>query len=147
MVKKKWYAQRGTERIKVIEGLDSGSQRIWIKFEPTDKTKPLEVCNILDQPDKVSWEYKNSHFETIDRNRRTNYYAASTAGSFRCDAGTTDIFKDSGSKVIVFPLNLSGSINVCNYTQAGNQFQISVSKPMWIGYAISGSGTLSLSKR
>ena len=59
MVKKEWYAQIGNERIKVIECLDSGNQRIWIKFEPTDRTRPMEVCNILDQPDKVSWEFKS----------------------------------------------------------------------------------------
>lgn len=144
MIKKKWYAQIGLKMIEVIECLDSGNQRVWIKFEPVDKSKQMEVCNIVDQPDKVSWTYTNSHFETISGSNKTNYYPASTAGSFRVDSGTTSILKDCGSKVILFPLELSGSISVYNYTQAGNQLQICSNKPMWVGYAISGSGTLSI---
>jgi hypothetical protein len=70
MIKKKWYAYIGSDQIEAIECLDSGSQRVWIKFEPVDKSKPMEVCNILDQPNKVSWKYKNSHFETIDGNKK-----------------------------------------------------------------------------
>ena len=124
MIKKEWYGQIGLERIKVIECLDSGSQRVWVKFEPSDKSKPMEVCNILDQPTKVSWHYKNSHFETVDSHGKTNYYAASTAGSILLTAGTIDVLKDSGSKVVVFPLSLSGSINVQNYSLNGGQFKI-----------------------
>lgn len=144
MVKKKWYAQIGNDRIEVIECLDSGNKRVWIKFEPVDKTKQMEVCNIVDQTSQVSWAFKNSHFETISGRAKTNYYQASTAGSFRVDAGASEVFKDSGSKVVLFPLDLSGSISVYNYALASKQFKIVANKPMWIGYAISGSGTLTV---
>jgi len=142
MIKKRWYAQIGSDPIEVIECLDSGSQRVWIKCEPRDKSKPMEVCNILDQPNKVSWKYKNSHFETVDGNKKSKYYEANSAGSLRVDAGTTNITKDPGSKVFLFPLINGGSLSVCNYTQAGTQFVIDVNKPMWVGYAVSGSGSI-----
>jgi len=66
MMRQRWYSDIGAEKIEVIECLDSENKRIWIKFEPVDRSKPMEVCNILDQPAKVSWRYRNSHFETID---------------------------------------------------------------------------------
>jgi len=142
MVKKHWHNIIGIEKIEVTECLDSGSQRIWVKFEPVDKSKPMEICNIVDQPNKVSWYYTNSHFETIDRNKRRNYYAASSAGSLHLDAGKTNILKDVGSKVIVFPLDVGGSLSVYNYSETGSQFSIVTNKPIWVGYAISGSGTI-----
>jgi hypothetical protein len=145
MFKKKWYAEigdeKGTGKIEVIECLDSGNERIWVKWEPEDKSKPMEVCNILDQPSKVSWKDKNSHFETIDRNGKSNYYSATTAGSFEVQSGTIQISKDSGSKVLLFPLTESGSIGVRGYSETGSNFKLIVDKPTWIGYAISGSGT------
>lgn len=142
MIKKNWYNTIGSEKIEVIECLDSGSQRIWIKFEPVNRSKPMEVCNIVDQPNKVSWNYTNSHFETIDGNKKGNYYAANSAGSLRLDSGKTNILKDAGSKVIVFPLDVGGSLSVYDYSETGSQFAIVVNKPIWVGYAISGSGTI-----
>jgi len=137
-----WVNAIGTEKIYVIECLDSGCRRIWIKFEPVDKTKPMEVCNILEQPSKVDWAIKNSHFETIDGRIKSNYYPANMAGSFRVDAGITTINKEMNSKIVLFPINRSGSINVLDYSLAGSQFRIESNMPLWIGYVISGSGNL-----
>jgi hypothetical protein len=50
-----WINTLETEKIHVIECLDSGGRPIWIKFEPDDKSKPMEVCNTLDQPSEVDW--------------------------------------------------------------------------------------------
>ena len=142
LMKKKWYSQIGNEKIEVIECLDSGSQRVWIKFEPVDKSKTMEVCNILDQPNKVSWRYRNSHFETINQKGKSNYYEASSAGSLQLDAGKTTISKDIGSKVIVFPLEGGVSLDVRGYTLSSDEFEITVNKPTWVGYAVSGSGSI-----
>jgi hypothetical protein len=142
-MKEKWYSNIGTNKIEVIECRDSGSQRVWIKFEPVDKSKSMEVCNILDRPDKVSWKFKNSHFETIDDQGKSNYYAASSAGSLLLAPGTTEISKCIDSKVIVFPLNKGVSLDVCEYTLSGDRFKIVVDKPSWVGYVVSGSGSIS----
>jgi len=142
-MKLSWHSNIGNKRIEVTECLDSGSQRVWIKFEPVDKSKPVEVCNILEQPEKVSWKYKNSHFETINSHGKSNYYGASSAGSLLVASGTTQISKDSGSKVIVFPLDKGVSLDVCNYALSGDRFSIVVNKPTWIGYVVSGSGSIS----
>lgn len=140
--KKKWYNTLGKDKIEVIECLDKESERIWIKFEPTDKTKPMEVCNIVDQPAKVSWNYRNSHFETINGKVKNNYYAADMAGSFRVDAGVTTLTKEIGSKIVLFPINLGGSISVYDYSLTGNAFRIESNMPLWVGYVISGSGNI-----
>lgn len=142
MMKQKWYSNIGAEKIEVIECLDSGSQRVWIKFEPINKSKPMEVCNILVQPNKVSWRYKNSHFETIDNNSKSNYYKASSAGSLYLKSGSTVISKDSGSKVLVFSLTSGSGISVNGNAIKGSQFTIDIPKPTWVGYVISGSGTI-----
>jgi hypothetical protein len=142
MMKQRWCSNISTEKIEVIECLDSGSQRVWIKFEPVNRSKSMEVCNILDQPDKVSWKYKNSHFETINKHGKSNYYEASSAGSLQLESGTTNISKDSGSKVIVFPLDRGVSLDVCGYTLLGDRFAIAVDKPTWVGYVVSGSGSI-----
>jgi len=143
MTKQGWFSNIGADKIEVIECLDSGSQRVWIKFEPVDKSKLMEVCNILDQPEKVSWKYKNSHFETIDSHGKSNYYAASSAGSLLVASGRTEISKDAGSKVIVFPLDRGVSLDVYSYTLSGDRFVIAVNKPTWVGYVVSGSGSIS----
>jgi len=143
MIKKKWYNTIGSDAVEVIECLDSGNRRVWIKFEPVDKSKPMEVCNIVDHPEEVSWKYKNSHFETIDGNKKSNYYPANSAGSLRLDSGITNILKAAGSKVIVFPLDPGGSLSVYNYTLTGSEFAIDVNKPIWVGYVVSGSGSIS----
>lgn len=143
MVTKKWNNVIGKKRIKVIECLDNGNQRVWIKFVPRDKSK-MEVCHILDQKEKVSWEFKNSHFETIDENNKTiGRYPATSAGSVRLDAGTTNIQKEMGSKVLVFPIDMRGSLTPLNYSEAGTQFQIETNKPLWMGYVVSGKGSIS----
>lgn len=142
MTKRTRHGYIGSNRIEVIECLDSVSRRVWIKFEPVDKSRPMEVCNILVQPSKVSWNYRNSHFETVDGNRKSNYYGANSAGSLRLDAGTANIVKDPGSKVIVFPLDRGGSLSVHNYTQTGSQFAIVINKPIRVGYAVSGNGSI-----
>lgn len=118
-------------------------QRVWIKFEPVDKSKRMEVCNILDQPEKVSWKYKNSHFETIDSQGKSNYYGAASAGSLRLAQGTTEISKDAGIKIIVFPLDRGVSLDVYKYALSGERFSIAVDKPTWVGYVVSGSGSIS----
>lgn len=141
-MKKRWYSSIGNDKIEVIECLDSGNRRVWIKFEPADKSKPMEVCNILDQPQKVSWRYKNSHFETVSDNGKSNYYAASSAGSLQLGSGTTNIAKNAGSKVIIFPLDSGSSLDILGYTQASDRFAIAVDKPTWIGYVVSGSGSI-----
>ncbi|TET20616.1 hypothetical protein E3J74_01465 [Candidatus Bathyarchaeota archaeon] len=141
-MKKKWHSVINTEKIEVVECLDSGSQRVWIKFEPVDKSKVMEVCNILDQPNKVCWKYKNSHFETINRQGKSNYYKASSAGSLPLEAGVTIISKNIGSKVIVFPLEEGVNLEVNGYTLSGDRFEITVDKPTWVGYAVSGSGSI-----
>jgi len=143
MAKRKWLNTIGNKQIEVIECLDSGNRRVWIKFEPVDKSKPMEVCNILDQPKEVRWNFRNSHFETIDGNKKINYYAANTAGSLRLDEGITSIQKDPGSKVIVFPIDTGGSLSVHNYTLTGSKFEIEVNTPIWVGYVVSGSGSIS----
>jgi hypothetical protein len=137
-----WVNKLGTEEIYVIECLDSACHPIWIKFEPVDRTKPMEVCNVLDQPTKVDWTIKNSHFETIDGRIKRNYYPANMAGSFRVNAGITTISKDASSKIVLFPIDRGGSINPLGYTLAGNQFRIEANMPLWVGYVISGSGTI-----
>jgi hypothetical protein len=142
MVKRKWQSQIGSDKIEVIECLDSGCKTVWAKFEPLDKTKPMEVCNYLVQPSLVSWRLKNSHFETIDSSGKSNYYAASAAGSMLLQSGSIALTKDAGSKAILFPLTLRGSIVVNGNALTGSQFEVIVDKPTWIGYAISGSGTL-----
>ena len=141
--KLRWYNTIGTDRIEVIECLDSGSRRIWIKFEPVDPTKTMEACNIVDQPTKVSWEFPNSHFETIRGRTKSNYYAANTAGSLRVDVGMTTINKEKGSKIVLFPIDRSGSISVLDYSLSGSQFRIEANKPLWVGYVVSGSGSMS----
>ena len=138
----KWYNTLGTDKIEVTECLDSGGRRIWIKFEPVDTTKKMEVCNIVDQPTKVSWEYTNSHFETIDGRTKGNYYAANMAGSLRVDAGTTTISKEKDSKIVLFPIDMGGSISVLDYSLSGSQFRIEANKPLWVGYVVSGSGSI-----
>lgn len=100
-----------------------------MKFEPVDKSKRMEVCNILDQPEKVSWKYKNSDFETIDSQGKSNYYGAASAGSLRLAQGTTEISKDAGSKIIVFPLDRGVSLDVYKYALSGERFLIAVDKP------------------
>ena len=105
MKKRVWDGYIGNDKIKGIECLDSGSQTVWFKFVPIDNSKPMEVGNILVQPDKVNWDIKNSHFETIDGNGRSNYYPANSAGSLRLESGTTSIIKDPNSKIIAFPLD------------------------------------------
>lgn len=142
LTKKKWYSVIGTEKIEVVECLDSGSQRVWIKFEPVDKSKAMEVCNILDQPSKVSWRYRNSHFETVNQQGKSDYYRASSAGSLKLDAGVTAISKDVGSKVIVFPLEGGVSLDVRGYSLTSDRFEIAVDKPTWVGFAVSGSGSI-----
>lgn len=137
--KTKWYNTLGTEKIEVIECLDDTNRRIWIKFEPVDKTKPTEVCNIVDQPMKVSWNFTNSHFETIDGKTKNNYYAANMAGSLRVDAGITILNKEKNSKIVLFPIDSGGSISVLNYSLTGSQFKIEANKPLWVGYVVSGS--------
>jgi hypothetical protein len=144
LTKKTWYSTIGTDKIEVIECLDSGSQRVWIKFEPVDTSKPMEVCNIVDAPEKVHWKYNNSHFETVDGKKKRNYYPASSAGSIQVASGTIEISKNAGSKVIVFPLNAEVKLDVCNYTLAGDRFTIVVNKPTWVGYVVSGSGSINL---
>ena len=143
MMKQSWYSNIGAEKIEVIECLDSGSLRVWIKFEPVDKSKPMEVGNILEQPNKVSWKYRNSHFETINSHGKSNYYGASSAGSLLVAPGATEIFKDCGSKVIVFPLDREVSLDVYEYTLSSDRFLIAVNKPTWVGYVVSGSGSIS----
>jgi hypothetical protein len=143
MTKKKWYNIIGNDPIEVIECSDSGNRRVWVKFEPVDKSIRMEVCNIVDQPEKVSWTYKNSHFETIEGNQKSNYYPANSAGSIRLDSGITTISKYPGAKVIVFPLDPGGSLSVYNYTLTGSVFEIEVNKPIWVGYVVSGSGSIS----
>jgi hypothetical protein len=145
--KRKWYGTIGSDPVEVIECSDSGSRLVWVKFEPVDKSRRMEVSNILVQPEKVTWEYRNSHFETIEGNKKGNYYRADSAGSLRLDSATTYILKDAGSKVIVFPLDRGGSLSVLNYTQAGGEFAIEVNKPIWVGYVISGSGSISPVKK
>jgi hypothetical protein len=120
-MKQSWYSNIGAEKIEVTECLDSGSQRVWIKFEPVDKSKLMEVCN----------------------HGKSNYYGASSAGSLLVAPGTTEISKDSGSKVIVFPLDRGVSLDVYKYTLLGDRFLIAANKPTWVGYVVSGSGSIS----
>jgi len=143
MIKKRWYNTIGSDAIEVIECLDSGNRRVWVKFEPVNKSTHMEVCNIIDQPEKVSWTYTNSHFETIQGNKKSNYYPANSAGSIRLDSGSTTTSKNPGAKVIVFPLDPGGSLSVYNYTLTGSKFVIKVNKPIWVGYVVSGSGSIS----
>jgi hypothetical protein len=138
-----WVNTLGTEKIYVIECLDSGSRPIWIKFEPVDKSKPMEVCNILDQPSEVNWAIKNSHFETIDGKTKGNYYSADMAGSLRVDKGITPINKEQNSKIVLFPIDKGGSISVLDYSLTGSQFRIEANMPLWVGYVVSGSGSIS----
>ena len=142
MKKRVWDAYIGNDKIKGIECLDSGSQTVWFKFVPTDNSKKMEVGNILVQPDKVNWDIRNSHFETIDKDGKSNYYEANSAGSLRLESGTNSILKDANSKIVVFPLDNGGSLNVHNYTLTGSQFEIVVNKPMWVAYLVSGSGSI-----
>jgi hypothetical protein len=138
-----WPNTIGTRKIYVIECLDSGCRPIWIKFEPADRTKPREVCNILNQPSKVDWAIRNSHFETIDGKITSNRYAANVGGSLRVDAGITTINKEMNSKIVLFPIDRGGSISVLDYNLAGTQFRIQANMPLWIGYVVSGSGSVS----
>lgn len=75
----------------------------------------MEVCNIVDPSGKVSWAYKNSHFETIEGNKKSNYYPANSAGSIRLDLGITTISKDPRAKVIVFRLDPGGRTTIDMY--------------------------------
>ena len=65
------------------------------------------------------------------------------AGSIRIDAGLTMMRKDENSKIILFPINRGGSISVLDYSLAGNQFSVESNMPLWIGYVVSGSGSIS----
>lgn len=141
--KEYWVNILGKRKIYVIKRLDSNGKPIWIKFEPVDKSKPMEVCNILDQPTQVDWAIKNSHFETIDWTLKGNYYPANMAGSLRVDAGVTTISKEKGSKIVLFPIDMGGSISVLDYSLAGSQFKIEANTPLWVGYVVSGSGSIS----
>ena len=143
MKKRVWDGYIGNDKIKGIECLDSGSRPVWFKYVPIDNSKPMEVGNFLVQPDKVEWPIKNSHFETIDENGKSNYYPANSAGSLRLDSGTTSIIKDPNSKIIVFPLVDGGSLSVYNYSLTGSRFEIVTNKPMWVAYLVSGSGSIS----
>jgi hypothetical protein len=103
----------------------------------------MEVANMLVQPEKVDWEYRNSHFETIYGNRKSNYYEANSGGSLRLEAGTTNILKDANSKILVFPLDNGGSLSVLNYKESDRRFAIAINRPMWVAYIVSGSGSIS----
>jgi hypothetical protein len=143
MKKRVWDGYIGTRRIKGIECLDSGNRPVWIKFEPVVRLRPMEVANMLVQPEKVNWEYRNSHFETIYGNIKSNYYEANSGGSLRLEAGTTNILKDANSKILVFPLDNGGSLSVLNYKETDRRFVIVTNKPMWVAYIVSGSGSIS----
>lgn len=51
----------------------------------------------------------------------------------------TKIFKDAGSKLIVFPLDRGVSLHVYNYTLSGDRFRIVVNKTNVVGYVVSDS--------
>jgi hypothetical protein len=103
----------------------------------------MECANVLVQEDKVNWKLKDSHFQTIDENGKSNYYEANSRGSLRLESGTTNILKDANSKILVFPLDNGGSLSVLNYKEADRQFAIAINKPMWVAYIVRGSGSIS----
>jgi hypothetical protein len=139
MVKKKWPTQINGNKFWIIESIDSIGNRIWIKFEPINNLQPMEVANILDQPSKVAWRFRNSHFETVDQNGLTsNYYQASEAGSIQVSQGTTVFSKDIGRKIVLFPLETGVTMNVQGNTVVGERFTMSVNKSTWMGFVTDG---------
>ena len=136
--KKHWHAELNNKPIAIIQVTDSLGNPIWTKFESIDKSQPIEAVNILDQPDGVFWEIKNSHFETKYQNGRTERYKANTAGSMVVTAGITTFEKEPGCKAILFPLKEDAKINILENTLIGTKCVIKVNVTGWVGYATTG---------
>ena len=88
--KKRWRYKINGQEYEVIEVLDWQGNRVWSKTMPVGHTSPQIAANILDMPNAVDWNIRESHLQTVHPDgSKANYENVATAGSFVCTTGTS----------------------------------------------------------
>ena len=111
-------------KFKTIERKNSGGERVYVKSVPGETLPvPISVANLLDCPNNVAWQIKESHREIINpNNTKINYALASAAGSMCLDSPSQFTFlKEPNTQVNIFPLDpLNKNNPVTNCEVFGN---------------------------
>lgn len=138
------------QRFKIIRKLDENGKSIFTTFNPINNTAPTRTATILDQPELVNWEKKESHLKTvgvISGTERKYDYTFAIAGSFSVNSGTTECLKSENAEVILCPIGAMDSrpfpqhLVILGNCGSGTMLSIYSDSPCWLAYA-SDSGTV-----
>lgn len=137
------------QNFNTIKSVNSRGERIWVKFEPLNNTNPIKIINLLDKPNEVTWEIKESHAQTIDSNKnKTEYSGIIHAGSIATNGEVVNFNLSPNSKMITFPIESIGGKMPSSYKskEVGTTVKVDAGNPCWIGYAILSGNLESINK-